>query len=92
MQQYRSRTEIVTRILEIVNDGCSFGDGGVSKAKIMNKAFLNHAQLQQYLLMLTERDLIRYDGQTRTFKTAEKGLSFLRAYDEIDQRMKEREI
>ena len=70
----------------------SFGDGGVSKTKIMYKAFLNHAQLQQYLLILTERDLIRYDGQTRTFKTAEKGLSFLRAYDEIDQRMKEREI
>ena len=92
MEQYRSRTEIVTRILEIVNNGRSFGDEGVSKAKIMNKAFLNHAQLQQYLLMLTERDLIRYDGQTRTFKTAEKGLSFLRAYDEINQRMKEREI
>ncbi len=70
----------------------SFGDGGVSKTKIMYKASLNHAQLQQYLLMLTERDLIRYDGQTRTFKTAEKGLSFLRAYDEINQRMKEQEI
>jgi predicted transcriptional regulator len=92
MQQYRSRTEIITQILEIVNDVSSFGDGGVSKTKIMNKAFLNWAQLQQYLVMLTERDLIRYDGQTRTFKTTENGLSFLRAYAQIDQRMKEREI
>jgi predicted transcriptional regulator len=92
MQQYRSKTEIINSILEIVNDGSSFGDGGVSKAKIMYKAFLNWAQLQQYLVMLTERDLIRYDGQTRTFKTTEEGLSFLRAYSQIDQRMKEREI
>jgi predicted transcriptional regulator len=87
--QYRSRTEITTSILEIVNYGSSFGDGGVSKAKIMNKAFLNWAQLQEYLLMLTEKDLIRYDGQTRTFKTTEKGLSFLRAYAQIDHVMKE---
>jgi predicted transcriptional regulator len=43
-------------------------------------------------MMLTESDLIRYDGQIRTFKTAEKGLSFLKAYDEINQRMKEQEI
>ncbi|HEY6756679.1 MAG TPA: winged helix-turn-helix domain-containing protein [Nitrososphaera sp.] len=62
--QYRSRTEIVTQILEIVNDcnGSSrspFGDGGVSMTKIMYKASLNHVQLQQYLMMLTERDLIR---------------------------------
>ena len=62
---------------------------GCCKTKIMNRAALNHAQLQQYLLMVTQMDLIRYDRQTRTFKTAEKGLSFLKAYDEIDQRMKE---
>ena len=100
MQQYRSRTEIVTLILEIVNDGngssrrSRFDDEGmgVSKTKIMYKASLNYAQLQQYLMMLTERDLIRYDGQTRTYKTAEKGLRFLKAYNQIDQLMKEREI
>jgi predicted transcriptional regulator len=87
--QHRSRTEIITSILEVVNDGSSFGDGGVSKTKITNKAFLNHAQLQEYLLILTEEDMIRYDGQTRTFKTTEKGLSFLRAYAQIDHVMKE---
>ncbi len=65
---------------------------GVSKTKIMYKASLNYAQLQQYLLMLTERDLIRYDGQTRTFKTVEKGLDLLKAYNQIDHVMKERVI
>ena len=58
----------------------------------MNRAFLNHTQLQEYLRILTEEDLIKYDGQTRTFKTTEKGLSFLRAYAQIDHAMKEREI
>jgi predicted transcriptional regulator len=90
--QYRSRSEIITRILEIVNEGSSFGDEGLSRTKIMYKAFLSHAQLKEYLMILTERDLLRYDVQTRTFKTTEKGLIFLKAYDEIDQLVKEREI
>jgi predicted transcriptional regulator len=90
--QYRSRSEIITRILEIVNEGSSFGDEGLSRTKIMYKAFLSHAQLKEYLMILTERDLLRYDGQTHTFKTTEKGLIFLKAYDEIDQLVKEREI
>ena len=64
----------------------------MTKTKIMYKASLNYAQLQQYLMILTESDLIRYDGQTRTFKTAEKGLSLLKANNQIDQLMKEREI
>jgi predicted transcriptional regulator len=91
--QYRSRTDIITQILEIVNEGSSrFGDEGLSRTKIMYKAFLSHAQLKEYLMILTERDLLRYDVQTRMFKTTEKGLRFLKAYAQIDQLMKEREI
>jgi predicted transcriptional regulator len=90
--RYRSRTEIVTRILEVVNEGSSFGNGGVSKTTIMFKASLSHIQLHQYLMMLTESDLLRYDGQTHTFKTTEKGLSLIRAYDQMGQIIKEREI
>jgi len=57
--RYRSRTEIVTRILEVVNEGSSsFGNGGVSKTTIMYKASLSHAQLQEYLLILTESELL----------------------------------
>jgi predicted transcriptional regulator len=97
--RYRSRTEIITQILEIVNDGscCSssssrFGDGGVSKTKIMYKAFLSYNQLKEYLAVLTKSDLLSYDGQTRMFKTTEKGLRFLKAYAQINQLMKEQEI
>jgi predicted transcriptional regulator len=92
--RYRSRTEIITQILEIVNDGGSsrFGDGGVSKTKIMYKAFLSYNQLKEYLAVLTKSDLLSYDGQTRMFKTTEKGLRFLKAYAQINQLMKEQEI
>jgi predicted transcriptional regulator len=88
----RTKTEIVTHILEIVNDGSSFGDGGVSKTKIMYKASLSHPQLEEYLVILTESELLSYDGQTRTFKTTEKGLRYLKAYDQIDHLMKEKQI
>jgi predicted transcriptional regulator len=96
--RYRSRTEIITQILEIVNDGGSsstssrFGDGGVSKTKIMYKAFLSYNQLKEYLAVLTKSDLLSYDGQTGMFKTNEKGLRFLKAYAQINQLMKEQEI
>jgi len=91
--RYRSRTEIVTRILEVANEGSSsFGNGGVSQTTIMFKASLSHIQLHQYLMMLTESDLLSYDRQTYTFKTTEKGLSLLKAYNQMGQIIKEREI
>ncbi|MFL6395276.1 MAG: winged helix-turn-helix domain-containing protein [Nitrososphaeraceae archaeon] len=90
--RYRSRTEIVTRILEIVNEGSGFGNGGVSQTTIMFKASLSHIQLHQYLMMLTESNLLGYDKQTHTFKTTEKGLSLLKAYNQMGQIIKEREI
>jgi len=80
--RYRSRTEIVTRILEVANEGSSsFGNEGVSKTTIMFKASLSHIQLHQYLMMLTESNLLRHGKQTHTFKTTEKGLSLLKAYN-----------
>ena len=90
--RYRSRTEIITRILEVVNNGdSSFGEGGVSQITIMFKASLSHIQLHQYLMILTESELLSYDGQTHTFKATEKGLRF-QAYNKMDQLIKEREI
>jgi predicted transcriptional regulator len=91
--RYRSRTEIITQILEIANDcSSSFGNGGVTKTRIMYKAYLGYNQSNEYLTLLTESDLLRYDGQKHTFKTTEKGLRFLKAYAQIDQLMKPQEI
>ncbi len=65
--KYRSRTEIVSNILETAN-------GGVTKTKIMYKAFLSYTQLKEYLSVLIENNLIEYLEGTKTFKTTEKGL------------------
>lgn len=43
--KYRSRTDIVSEILEAAQ-------GGTSKTKIMYKAFLSYAQLKEYLAVL----------------------------------------
>jgi predicted transcriptional regulator len=82
----RHRTEIIAQILEVVNDGSSSGgDEGVTRTKIMYKAFLSYAQLKEYLAILTHNGLLSFDVSTQTFKTTEKGLRFLKAYGQLDQ-------
>jgi predicted transcriptional regulator len=51
----------------------------------MSKANLSYAQLKDYLMTLSHKDLLSYDLDTRTFKTTEKGLMFLKAYGQLDQ-------
>jgi predicted transcriptional regulator len=74
--KYRSRTEIVGNILEAAN-------GGTTKTKIMYKAFISYNQLKEYLSVLIENNLIEYLDGTKTFKTTEKGLNFLKMHNEI---------
>jgi predicted transcriptional regulator len=90
----RNRIEIIAQILEVVNDSCGSGDGysgddGVPKTKIMYKAFLNYAQLKEYLTILTDNGLLSYDLGTQTFKTTQKALRFLKAYGQLDRLTKE---
>jgi predicted transcriptional regulator len=74
----RSRTEIVGNILDAAN-------GGATKTKIMYIAFLSYNQLKDYLSVLIENNLIEYLEGTRTFKTTEKGLNFLKMYNAIGE-------
>jgi predicted transcriptional regulator len=77
--KYRSRTEIVCNILEAANGG------GVNKTKIMYTAFLSYAQLNEYISILRKNNLIEYLDGTQTFKTTEKGLNYLKTYNEIGE-------
>ena len=72
----RSRTEIVAMILDAAN-------GGETKTKIMYFAFLSYNQLNEYLSILIENNLIEYLDGTKNFKTTEKGLFFLKMHNEI---------
>ena len=56
---------------------------GAGRTKILYRAFLSYAQLKEYLQVLTERGLLRYDVDAQTFKTTQKGLRFLDTYNQI---------
>jgi predicted transcriptional regulator len=76
--KYRSRTEIVSMILEAAN-------GGATKTKIMYKAFLSYAQLKEYLSVLIENNLLEYLEGVQTYRTTEKGFNLLKMHNEIGE-------
>ena len=77
--KYRNKVEIIAQILKAVNV-----NGGTTKAKIMYGAFLTYDQLMNYLKLLIESDLLRPNA-SNTFTITEKGIDFLKAYDELDK-------
>jgi predicted transcriptional regulator len=83
----RDRMDIISLILEAANVGSG---GGATKTKIMYNAFLSHNQLKGYLTTLTENHLLRYDSLSQKFKTTEKGLRFLKTYNQMDEIIKAR--
>jgi predicted transcriptional regulator len=74
--KYRSRTEITAMILDTANKE-------TTKTKIMYNAYLSYNQLKEFLSILTENNLLEYIEGTRTFKTTEKGLNFLKMHREM---------
>jgi predicted transcriptional regulator len=82
MEYIGTRLDIVSQILEVANSGGSGGDGA-TKNKLMYEVSLSHAQLNEYLMILTERDLLRYERQTHTLRITEKGLRFLKTYNQM---------
>ncbi len=80
---YRDRTEIIRQILDIAN-----GAENVTRTKLMYKAFLSYHQLQHYVSLLIEKDLLSYNSLTHTYKTTEKGVRLLQFCNELDDMMK----
>ena len=76
--KYRSRTEIVSMVLEAAN-------GGATKTRIMYKAFLSFAQLREYLSLLIENNLLEYLEGSKTYKTTEKGFNLLGMHNQIGE-------
>jgi hypothetical protein len=50
----------------------------------MYRAFLSHAQLKEYLLLLIENDLLDKADSMQKYKTTEKGLKFLSWYGHLE--------
>ena len=74
--KYRSRNHIISEILDAANGG------NATNTKLMYKAYLSFGQIKEYLSVLTENDLLSYDAHTQTFKTTQRGLMFLKAYNQ----------
>ncbi|HEX5358594.1 MAG TPA: DUF4364 family protein [Candidatus Nitrosotalea sp.] len=75
--KYRSRTEIISMILDSVTVG-------TTKTKIMYKAYLSYTQLKEYLSLLEESGMIMYENGTQVYRITEKGRKFLKLSIEID--------
>ena len=78
----RSRTEIVSNILDAANKG------GETKTKIMYIAFLSYNQVKEYLSVLIENNLIEYLDGGNKFKTTEKGLNLFKIHNEMAELLK----
>jgi predicted transcriptional regulator len=94
--KYRSKTDIIGRILEAVNS--RGGDTCLTKSKIMYSVFLSYAQLQGYLSDLLEKGLIekiqkntarrkKDKGKQRSYyyKITDKGRRFLKIYRDLSE-------
>ena len=76
--KYRSRTEIVGRILKVASQGAT-------KTKIMYDAYLSYTQLNEYLRFLTENKMIKRNDGTEIYRLTEKGQRFYQKCREIDE-------
>jgi predicted transcriptional regulator len=81
----RDRMEIISRILEAINEG---GRDGSTRTRIMYNAFVSHAQMKEYLSNLEDNGMLHYDLKGQKFKITEKGLEFIRIYTEINEMIK----
>ena len=74
---YRSRNDIIASILETANGN------RVRATEIQFKAYISYSILKEYLVFLLENDLLEYIEGERAFKTAPKGMQFLRTYNQM---------
>jgi predicted transcriptional regulator len=74
--KYRSRTDIIAMILRGAMTGAT-------KTRLMYRAYISYAQVQEYLEFLQEKGLLTYEPEQ--YKLTEKGLYFLRVYDQISE-------
>ena len=77
VHRYRNRIDIIAQLLDAASNP-------TTKTKMMYKAMLSYEQLKEYLVMLTENDLIAYDNPSRRFTTTNKGYEFVKRYEELN--------
>ncbi|HZA47941.1 MAG TPA: winged helix-turn-helix domain-containing protein [Nitrososphaera sp.] len=77
IHRYRNRMDIIAQLLYAASSP-------ITKTKMMYKALLSYEQLKEYLVMLTENDLIAYEKSSGRFSTTYKGYEFIRRYEDLN--------
>ena len=70
-------------ILETAADAKHEEGDRITQSKIMYSAFLSYIQVKEYLPLLVQSGLLEYRKHNQTYKITEKGLQFIKAYNEI---------
>ncbi|HKG72317.1 MAG TPA: winged helix-turn-helix domain-containing protein [Nitrososphaeraceae archaeon] len=78
IHRYRNRIDIIAQLLDAASSP-------TTKTRMMYKAMLSYEQLKEYLLMLTENDLIGYDKPSQRFTATDKGFQFLNTYEDLSK-------
>jgi len=77
--RHRSRSEIISSILEVTNGN------KVRITEIQFKTYLSYNILKEYLVHLLQCDLVEYIEGERAFKTTPKGMQALMTYNKMDE-------
>ncbi|HZA08150.1 MAG TPA: winged helix-turn-helix domain-containing protein [Nitrososphaeraceae archaeon] len=75
VSKHRCKADIMAIILEAA------ASGGTTKADIYYRSFLTYQRLKGYLLFLEENGLIEYLKEENFYKTTQKGIQALQAYN-----------
>jgi predicted transcriptional regulator len=78
--KYRSRSEIVSSILQAANAG-----EGASKTRLMYKSYLSYNQLKEYLALLQENSLIDYETGRHSYRITQKGIRLLQLQNKVEE-------
>jgi predicted transcriptional regulator len=78
IHRYRNRIDIIAQLLDAASSP-------TTKTRMMYKAMLSYEQLKEYLLMLTENELIGYDKPSQRFTATDKGFQFLNTYEDLSK-------
>ena len=75
----RNKLQITQAILEVARDGAG-------KTRIMYQANLSFKLLEDYLTVLVRAGLLKVkEGDRKMYMTSEKGLQFLREFQELER-------
>jgi predicted transcriptional regulator len=84
---HRDKISIIRDILEVAKL-----EGRITKTAIMYKANLSHDQMKDYVRILTENNLLRYNLDNQKFETTEKGLRVIEIYKRLENMIKPQEV